>query len=209
MDTALCERLAKLGAEGDASAIRKLVESLWPVWVEMVRTSRSMGPLARSEDHVHEVVTRLVEKLGRADGRGLRLYLEWRARNAEKTWADWLRIVTKNAVRDYAREQIGPKQADPDEPSLKRLLNEFSSSVALEELGARPPLTAAQTARELLEFARRRLPADQLAALAGWLEGASFEDIGAELGIAEGDARKLLRASVATLRREFAGAPGT
>jgi RNA polymerase sigma factor (sigma-70 family) len=203
IDAARCERLAERGAAGDENARRTLMEVLWPSLLEMVRSSRSMGSLARSADHVHEVATRLVEKLAGRDGHVLRTYAPWRNRNPERTFADWLRIVTKNAVRDYVREQVGPRNADADEPSLKRLLNEFTSSPVLEEQGVRPPLTAAQTARELLEFARDRLPEPQLRVLAAWLEGASFEDIGAEAGGTAGEARKLLRAAVATLRRQF------
>lgn len=205
LDLAFCEELAARAAEGDASACRALVEHLWPAWVDAVRSNRSMGALAAADDHVHEVVTRLAEKIGRADGRGLRLYRPWRERNPDKTFADWIRIVTKNVIRDYVREQLGPVTSGDGEVSLKRLLNEFASSPALEEQGVRPPLTAAQTARELLEFARKRLPAGQLRALALWLEGATFEDIASELGSDVEEARKLLRAGVATLRREFAG----
>jgi DNA-directed RNA polymerase specialized sigma24 family protein len=83
-------------------------------------------------------------------------------------------------------------------------LNEFASSPALEDLGVRPPLTAAQTARELIEFARSRLPAEQLALLEAWLEGASFDDMAREHGTTADEARKLVRAAVATLRRHFA-----
>ena len=206
IDVALCESLAKRAAAGDAEACKNLVEHLWPAWIGMVRSSRSMGALARSEDHVHDVVARLVEKLGRADGRGLRLYPAWRERNPTKTFGDWIRIVTKNAIRDYAREKLGSSRAPPGEISAKRLLNEFASSPVLEELGVRPPLTAAQTARELFEFAETRLAVDQLQALRMWLEGATFEDMAQELGVAPDETRKLLRAGVATLRRHFAAA---
>jgi hypothetical protein len=103
IDVTLCESLAARAAAGDGDACRKLVEHLWPAWIGMVRSSRSMGALARSEDHVHDVVARLVEKIGRPDGRGLRLYPPWRERNQTKTFGDWIRIVTKNAIRDYAR----------------------------------------------------------------------------------------------------------
>lgn len=163
-----------------------------------------MGSLARSHDHVHEVLTRLVEKLARPEGGGLHLYAPWRERHPEKTFGDWIRIVVKNQIRDYVREQLGPPRGADDGPSLKRLLNEFASSPVLEELGVRPPVTAAQTARELLEFARRKLPAEQTRVLGLWLEGASFEEAGGELGLEAAAAQRLLRAAVATLRREFA-----
>jgi hypothetical protein len=117
-----------------------------------------------------------------------------------------MRIVAANLVRDYVREQMGSRRANLDEPSPKRILNEFSMSPALDELGVRPPMTAAQTARELLDFARTRLSPLQLRALALWLEGTSFDPMDQELEVAAGEGRKLLRAAVAVLRRHFAKA---
>ncbi len=129
----------------------------------------------------------------------------WRQRHPDKTFADWIRIVTRNVVRDGLRQRLGTARAadlDPS-PSVKRLLNEFASSPALETLGFRPPVTLAQTARQLLEFAGSHLPADQCGALAHWIRGASFEDIAAELRVGEAVGRRLVRAAVATLRRRF------
>jgi RNA polymerase sigma factor (sigma-70 family) len=203
LDAELCEALALRATTGDQRACRELVEHLWPAWVSMVRTNRSMAGLARSEDHVHDVVTRLVEKIGRPDGRGLLLYPPWRERNPDKNFLDWIRIVTKNAIRDYVREQLGSTRTRPGEISVKRLLNEFASSPALDELGIRPPFTAAQTARELVEFARGRLSEAQLRALGLWLEGADFEEMAEELALTAEEARKLMRSAVATLRRHF------
>jgi hypothetical protein len=65
-------------------------------------------------------------------------------------------------------------------------------------------MTAAQTARQLLEFARSHLPVAQLEALTRWLDGGSFEDIEDECGLSPNEARKLVRAAVAVLRRRFA-----
>src|SRR5262245_13289078 len=104
----------------------------------MVRASRSLGMLAHTEAHVHNDVARLVEKIGRPAGRGLRLYKPWQRRNPDKTFEDWMRIVVTNAIRDYAREQQGRAKVMTGEPSVKHLLNEFASSQGLDELGARP-----------------------------------------------------------------------
>jgi hypothetical protein len=117
-----------------------------------------------------------------------------------------MRIVTKNAVRDFARTRLGPRPQSPGEPSRKRLLNEFASSPLVEELGVRPPLTAAQTARELLEFARARLSTPELRILSAWLEGASFDEIADDERLSPDEARKAVRAAIATLRRHFAAA---
>jgi DNA-directed RNA polymerase specialized sigma24 family protein len=204
IDVRLCEELTALAIAGDDAACRQLVQHLWPAWSVMVRQSRSMGSLARSDDGVHDVVMRLIEKIGRPKGRGLRLYPPWRERHPDKTFEDWIRIVTKNAIRDYVRAQLGPVPSS-GEISPKRLLNEFAASSTFDDRGVRPPFTAEQTARELLDFAQSQLPHDQLAALKAWLLGASFEDIAAGLRGTPEQVRRVLRAGVATLRRRFAG----
>ncbi len=201
-DLAECEKLAARAAEGETMAWTALVERLWPPMRRLVRANRSMGS-ARSEDDVRDVLTKLFSKLGRENGRGLRLYGAWSVRHPEKTFEDWLRIVAKNVVRDRAREELGPRE-NPSDPSVKRLLNEFAASPCIEAMGVRPPITAAQTARQLIEFARSHLPDDQRRALALWLEGASFEEIESECGLAADSARKLVRSAVAILRRKFA-----
>ncbi|MEZ4314325.1 MAG: hypothetical protein R3F14_40405 [Polyangiaceae bacterium] len=160
---------------------------------------------------MRNVVTSIIEKMGGGGRRGLSLYFPWRLRNVEKTFEDWLRIVATNAVRDYVRREAGDALSrERAEPSVKRLLNEFRTSPALELLGVRPPITAAQTARELLRFADEKLPTPQLAALRLWLDGATFEEIASEgAGTDAEEARKLVRAAVGTIRRHFAGTPGS
>jgi hypothetical protein len=211
VDWVRCEALADRAAAGDAGACQALLEALWPAWIGLVRGSRAMRALASQDDAVHDIVAKLVEKIGAADGRALRLHRPWRARHPDKGFADWMKIVVANAVRDHLRGELGPTRAPSatGEPSLKRLLNEFASSPAIEELGVRPPMTAAQTARQLLDYARARLPPDQWAALTAWIEGASFAEIEEQLGIDEPDgARKRVRAAVAVLRRHFGGGTG-
>jgi hypothetical protein len=207
LDVARCEALVARAALGDVGAWKELIAELWPAWVRQVRGARSMGALARSDDHVHDVLARLVEKLGQDDGRGLKLYRPWRDRHPDKTFEDWIHIVVANAIRDHVRSTLGESKAvrASDEPSRKRLLNEFAASPALLELGIRPPMTAAQTARQMIEFAERRLPSDQFLALTRWIDGASFEEIEEEIpSSARGQGQRLVRAAVATLRRHFA-----
>lgn len=202
-DLARAEALVERAVGGEPSAPRELVELLWPSLVEWVKHSRSLGALAHSEDPVHDVVTRVVEKIGAPGGRGLRLYRPWRDSHPDKTLFDWLRIVTTNLVRDYVREQLGPLPNDQAEPSPKRLLNEIRSAPRSLELGVRPPFTLTQTARQILDFAQARLPQPQLQVLAAWLEGGAYQEMAAELGQGAEESRKLLRAAIATLRREF------
>jgi DNA-directed RNA polymerase specialized sigma24 family protein len=204
IDAALCEGLVERAATGDVAAWQALIEALWPHWQRLVRGSGAMGPLARSDDHVHDVLANLVAKL-RADG-GLRHYPAWRARHPALGFDDWVRIVTANAIRDHLRAYRGSPASDGEKaPSAKRLLNEFTSSTGLERVGFRPPMTDAQTAIQLMAFAESRLPREQHSALRLWLEGASFEEIDEELGLELPDeGRRLVRAAVATLRRTFA-----
>lgn len=204
LESPLYEDLVARAVAGDGQARGRLLEYLWSTWSNLVRTNRSMGSFAASDDHVDNVVGRLVEKVGRPDGNTLRQYLSWKAVHPDQGFADWLRIVTKNAIRDYLREQLGPrKPSTPDEPSFKRLLNEFAMSPALEELGNRPAMTAAQTARELLEFAVARLASEQLRALRHWMDGADFDEIGETCGVSRAEAQRMIRAAIAVLRRQF------
>lgn len=202
-DVARCEALLPAAARGDVEARRELTAILWPAWLEMVRSSRSMGSLARDPDHVRNVVMTLVEKLQRGEGLVLRQYELWLERHEGKTFVDWIRIVTTNAVRSYVSSVLGTRPPDGDGPSAKRVLNEFASSALLEELHVRPPFTLLELARELVEFAERRLPPDQLKVLSAWLEGADYELIAKALGMTTGDAKRLQHAAVATIRRYF------
>ena len=198
-----CELLALRAADGDAEARGRLLEIVWTSLPAMVRANSSMGPLARAEDHVDDIVGIIIAKVGRPDARSLRRYAEWRTRNTTRTFEDWLRIVLKNVVRDYVRSVLGSGKVAPGEPSRKRLLNEFATAPVLDEIGVRPPFTDEQTARQLLEFAAARLPAAQVQALALWIQGASFDEIGQVGSISIPDARRLVRAAVTALRRQF------
>ena len=203
IDVRLCESLVARSLQGDGKALRSLLEYLWPIWLEMVRTSRKLSMVRRSEDDVRNVAARLVEKFARRGGRNLALFVGWKERHPGKDFGDWFRIVTANVVRDYQREHRAVSRASRDDIGAKRLLNEFSMLVPHDEPIVRPPFTPTQTARELCEFAERRLSADQLGALTLWLQGATFGDIGATLGVSEDQGKKTLRAAVAILRRHF------
>lgn len=216
IDVALCDPLVQRIVAGDEEAWRPLAEHLWPHFIDLVKKSRHMGSLAKSEDHVHNVVANLVDKLGTDGGRAINKFPSWQADNPGKGFDDWIRIVVSFTVKDYVRQALGrrsraatsDKTSEEELPSIKRLLNEFSTSPAGEEAfgSARPPMTAAQTARELFDYARSRLPADQMEALSQWMDGASFEEIDAHLASRlpdAADARKLVRAAMATLRRKF------
>ncbi len=200
------EPLARKAAAGDSGAFREMMAALWEPTQRLVGGSSAMRGLNASDDDVREVVTRLMAKLERDDFRALRLYLDWTPRHPDKDFADWFKITAANVVRDFGRERRGTdRDRLPGELSKKRLLNDFAKTLPLDdEMGRRPPMTDAQTARQLLEFARDRLPPEQLAALESWVQGASYAAIASSRGLADAaEAKKLVRAAVAVLRRHF------
>jgi hypothetical protein len=204
LDIKLCERLVGRGAAGDEGARQKLVEHLWPFWLNRVRSRKTLRALSGNEDHVYNVVNRLVAKL--LDRDVLLDYERWRAENRSLTFGNWVGTVTDNEVRDYVRAIAGRSKKtgaarDGAGPSVKLLLNEFATSPLLEERGIRPPNTDLQTARELLHFAQGRLPTKQFAALELWLKGATPSELDRDLGLPKGRGTALCRAAVATLRR--------
>lgn len=205
-DVGVAETLALRAAVGDESAFHDLVALVWPELGRSMQSSRRLAAAGASDDGPHDVALRLMEKLRHDDFRALRLYREWRARHPEKTFLDWLRIVAANTTRDYLRELRG-QSANDGVPTPKQLLNVFSAVSSAEDLGTRPPMTWAQTARQLLEFAANRLPEAQRRALEQWLTGADFDEIAKSHGLESGEqARKSVRAAIAILRREFANA---
>lgn len=210
IDDAYCEGLVAKACDGDETVWKDLTLHLWPHFQALVRASRSMGGMAKSEDHVHNVLTNLVDKLGTDGGRAITQFPRWKEQNPGKTFTDWIRIVTSYTVNDYVRAALGRRKqgtasSEESMPSIKRLLNEFAAAPVNEDLygSNRPPFTAAQTARQLLDYAETTLAGDQMKALSLWLDGASFEEMDAELGVAEEESKKLVRAAIATLRRRF------
>lgn len=206
LDVDKAQELAAQAVTGREGAYPQLVEILWPELLRAIAGSRLLDHSDAATDHVHNIATRIVDKLQQDDCRSLRLFPPWKERHPDKDFGDWLRIVTRNATRDYARASRGRTKSAHDAPSLKQLINEFATSIDVHDLGARPPWTAAQTARQLFEFAERRLPEQQILALREWLAGASFEEIHHSLELGNPtEARNLVRAAVSVLRRHFTG----
>lgn len=200
------EALARRAVAGEAGVFRALMAALWDPCLALARASRVMR--SSNEDDAREVVTELMAKLERDEHRALKLYVDWAGRHPDKGFADWIKITLANVVRDHARERRGGEVGQtPEGVSAKRLLNELAQTLPLEDLGVRPPVTDAQTARQLLEFARGRLAEGQLSALHDWLQGKSYDAIAGDLALeSPQEAKRLVRAAVAVLRRQF-GAP--
>jgi hypothetical protein len=197
---------------GDASAWKEFVVRIEPLLVQLLRRSRTLGPMRQSVDDCRAVMISVLERLRKDDFRGLRLYLPWADVNPGKDFGDWIRIVTVNIARDHVSARLGGASAGAshgEAPLNKRMLNTLASLLPgddEQQLGFRPAMTNDQTARELLEYAVRALEATQLRALRRWMDGASFDELAGELGLASArEADKLVRAALARLRRHFGG----
>lgn len=197
------EELVNRVVRGDTTAWMSLFSKYGPVVVAIARANRSMGSY-RAEDDVRNVMAQVFERLRRDDYRALRTFPAWRDRSGKK-FDDWITIVTVNVIRNYIATKLGAPR--PDKSSAKQLVNTFAGSLNIDgdEPLVRPPMTNLETANQILTYAREHLAEEQLAVLAGWLEGSSFEELATELHLADGRAAdKLLRSALAKLRRHFA-----
>lgn len=193
---------------GDEAAWQELVVQLEPHLMALLRSSRALGPMRQNVDDCRAVMINVLERLKKDDFRGLRLFERWVVANPGKDFGDWIRIVTVNMARDHVSSRLGAaKRGDDETPHNKRMLNTLASLLPADDdhrLAFRPLMTNDQLARELMEYAARALDRVQLRALTLWIEGASFEELAAELELPRPqDATKLVRAALARLRRHF------
>lgn len=223
LDIARCELLAIQVLQGDTASWRALVEHIWPHLLRQI-AARPWLRARGTEDDARNIATSVLERLRRDDHHALRQYFDWKQRKQDKTFLDWLFIVSTNVARDAFRVERGrPPNVNPGQvgstrgpatssddgtgpatPSVKRFLNEVSASGVLEEAGFRPPITTHQTARQVLELAARRLDRDQHDALELWLQSYEPGDIAAALGLENAEAAtRLVRSAIAILRRAF------
>jgi hypothetical protein len=193
---------------GDSSAWQGLITRLEPILIALLRRSRTLGPMRDSLDDCRAVMVSVLERLRRDDYRGLRLFQPWADAHPGKDFGDWIRIVTVNIARDHVSARLG---VAGEVASNKRMVNTLASLLPGpddDRLAFRPLMTQEQVARELLEYAARALDPAQLRALRRWMDGASFAELAAELGLATPrDADKLVRAALARLRRRFGEQP--
>jgi len=207
-DLATLETYVTRVVDGDTKAWQELVARLEPLLIQLLRRSRTLGPLRRNLDDCRTVMINVLERLQKDNYRGLRLFQPWAAANPGKDFGDWIRIVTVNIARDHMSSRLGAAERASDEPPLnKRMLNTLASLLPDADdhrLAFRPSMTNVQLARELLEYAARSLDPAQFVALRRWIDGASFDELAVELGLATPrDADKLVRAALARLRRHF------
>jgi hypothetical protein len=204
LDEQACQEMLRAIADGTI-AFEDGMTVLWPSCLALARRGRALRGIGASDDDVREVGVRTLERLGGGSARAMGLLDDWLSRHPGKDPVDWLRIVVANIARDYVRARVGGRPVDPEERlNLKARLNVCVLSLTEGDGASRPPFTAASTAREVVAYAKKELPEDQGAALSSWLMGAGFEEIGEDLGLAgPEEAKKLLRAAVASLRRRF------
>jgi DNA-directed RNA polymerase specialized sigma24 family protein len=196
--------LAQSAIAGEPRAFASLALALWPLVVVAAR--RRAARAADADDEAQELYARLLVRLESEGFKALRAFEDWSSRHPEKDFVDWLRIVMANLSRDRQREQVGRRRDGGELPSAKRLLNELAELAPLDDVAYRPRVTSRETAREILQFAATHLPPLQAAALAAWIEGESFEDVRDKTGAPDQAAAvRLVRAALATLRRQFAG----
>jgi hypothetical protein len=193
---------------GDDAAWKELVGQLEPHLIALLRRSRTLGPMRHNVDDCRAVMISVLERMKKDDYRGLRLFQPWVAANPEKDFGDWIRIVTVNMARDHVSSRLGDAaRSDDGPPRNKRMLNTLASLLSSDDdprLAFRPLNTNDQLARELMEYAVRTLDPVQLRALTLWIQGASFEELAAELDLPRPqDATRLVRAALARLRRQF------
>lgn len=199
------DELLRRVVRGDQVAWMSLFSQYAPLVERISRTTRSMGGYRESEDDVRNVMALVFERLHRDDYRALRLFQQWGTKNPDKTFEDWLTIVTVNVVRNYISSKLGARTRDGE--SVKQVVNTLADALPLvgDELLILPHITPKATAQRILEYARRALADDQFAVLAAWLQGASYDDMVLELHVADARAaERLLRAALGRLRRQFA-----
>lgn len=191
---------------GDTTAWMSLFSKYGPIVATIARTNRSMGEYRGSEDDVRNVMAQVFERMRRNHYRALHTFAPWRDSNAGKTFRDWITIVTVNVIRNYLASKLGTLA----DAGCKQRVNTYAEALDPERDAplVLPHMTTRETANEILVYARDHLAEDQLAALGGWLEGRSFDEVATELGLGDAQtADKLVRSGLARLRRHFSEQP--
>ncbi len=120
----------------------------------------------------------------------------------------WLLRSLDYAAHDHVRRRFGWADRD-DGPSKRDLGSDAVRLDAVDDAGARPPLTDRLTVSRLVAEVRAYMatfPAPMQAALDLWLDDHGFAEIAAALSLADADAaRALVRAGQARLRERFRG----
>jgi hypothetical protein len=120
----------------------------------------------------------------------------------------WLLRLVDYAARDHVRRRFGWGQAG-DGPTKRDLHSDAMPLDTGAEVGVRPPMTDRLTVSKLVDEVRAYMasfPVAMQSALALWLDDRGFDEIAAELSLADAEkARALVRAGQARLRERFRG----
>jgi len=192
---------------GDEAAWQRLWQAVEPTLLAILRQPRVLGRLAHSEDDCRNVAVAVMARLHAHQFARLAQYAAARRDNPALPFLAWLTVVTRRVAVDYLRSHEAyvdrRHERDASSPGAWRQIGTLPSDSQLP--GGRPPITGLGTAREVYAVASAELPVEQRAALAAWLEGATFDEIPARG--APRAAAKLVRAAVASLRRRFREEP--
>lgn len=187
----VCDELARRGAAGDREAIHALVGNLYDSWVASLRSGWRLRYSTDPEDDARDIALRIFEKI--ATPTTLQTYVDWCERHPRMRFCDWMNIVVANETRTFLRLSRN---------ALRNLIYLNSSD---SQPSVRPPFTDGYLAKQLagLFGGMGLLTERQSTALSLWLEGGSFDEVCHELGCTEAEARGLVRAAVARIRRKF------
>jgi len=226
------------GGDGRSAAWRSLMVLLAPHLEAWARSSRLLRRCRLTgDDDARAVMVAVFERLVANDHANLRAFAAREAdagRDADALLTDlerlgrledpddtdaaptgedapakaWLLRLLAYAARDHVRRRFGWTDRD-DGPSKRDLGSDAVRIDAVEDVGARPPLTDRLTVGRLVAEVRGYMatfPAAMQAALDLWLDDHGFAEIAASLALADADAaRALVRAGQARLRERFRG----
>lgn len=194
MEAEAVEELVGATVAGDAHAWARLWVAIEPPLDHILASPRFLGRLGASIDDRRNIAVAVMARLRARDYHRLRIYLAARRDNPRLRFLTWLRVVAKRVGVDYLR-------AHPDYLRGEQKWAELTPLTSPSQVpGERPPVTNRSTAREILHASATP---EQRRAVELWANGDSFEEIGARLGVADGE--KLVRAAIERLRRRFRG----
>ena len=209
MDQTIVQTLVVEAAEGQESAWSKLWLEIEPLLMRLASSPRVSGRLSQNVDDCRNIVVEVMARLRDDQFRRLRMFLDSQSENPDLEFIPWLRVVARRVIIDYLRghgHYIDRRRNrnSGSAPGRWVEINRLTRSSRLD--GIRPPVTNTSVALSMLRYAYSELPADQLAALERWIIGAGYSDIAGDLQLEGSEAaKKLVRAALQRLRREFRG----